>query len=218
PATGSKRGREDDPSDDAPRPSKKAKGKAKAKAPRTSAQRRRDRKDPDHLTRDAVEEDEKGLQAAMNLHINCLWGIFSATQVPEMPTPAQVAAFQRRFTTTDAWEDYYKKLTYNSTEALAQISALRRDATLRNKSPIARNIVQMEDNDLHTMFVGVLSAGLRHWRPDVVGETRESVYNRAHELVAIKTFQDCATNHAYIRLSPDLTKINDRKLLQKLYR
>lgn len=154
----------------------------------------------------------------MHLHIQCLWGVFSATDVPEMPTPAQITAFNRRFTTTDEWEAYYNTLSYNSTEALSKISALRRDATLRTKSPIARNIAAMDDHDLNTMFVGILSAGLKQWRPDLVGGTRESVYNRAHELVAIKTFQDCATNHAYVRLSPDLSLLNDRKVLQKLYR
>ncbi|KAJ7186027.1 hypothetical protein C8R46DRAFT_937670, partial [Mycena filopes] len=154
----------------------------------------------------------------MNLHIQCLWGILSATDVPEMPTATQVAAFQRRFTTADEWEAYRDTFTYDGDEAIAKITALRRSALLRKKSPIARNVARMLDTNLHIMFSAVLAAGLQQWRPDVIGGTHDTLYNRAHEIVAIDTFQTVATNHGYTRLSPDLTKVRDRLVVQKLYR
>ncbi|KAJ7177612.1 hypothetical protein C8R46DRAFT_1328179, partial [Mycena filopes] len=154
---------------------------------------------------------------AMNLHIQCLWGILSATDVPEMPTATQVAVFQRRFATTDDWEAYRDTLTYDGDEAVEKITALQRSA-LRKKSPIARNVAKMLDTNLHIMFSAVLSAGLQQWRPDVIGGTHDTLYNQAHEMIAIDTFQTVATNHGYARLSPDLTKVRDRLVVQKLYR
>ncbi|KAJ7061910.1 hypothetical protein B0H15DRAFT_981554, partial [Mycena belliarum] len=68
------------------------------------------------------------------------------------------------------------------------------------------------------IFSGIFSAGLLEWRPDVIGGTPDSLYNRAHELVAIRTFQVVATAMAYRRLSPDLTKVKDVPLLTRLFR
>ncbi|KAJ6497972.1 hypothetical protein C8R47DRAFT_314825 [Mycena vitilis] len=222
PATGQRRRRADSAENDDPpqRPTKKSRAKAKAPdSPEVAqAKRRKGRRDPDHIRRENLQDDEKGLQASMNLLVQCLWGILSGTDIAENASASDIDIFGRRFATADAWDSFRATLTYNPAEALAHIVALRRNVTLRRKNPIANNIIAMEDHNLHLMFAAVLSSGLQKFRPDVIGGTRDTLYNRAHETVAIKAFQDVAANHGFVRLSPDLTKLNDITLLQRLYR
>ncbi|KAJ6573794.1 hypothetical protein DFH09DRAFT_865130, partial [Mycena vulgaris] len=53
--------------------------------------------------------------------------------------------------------------------------------------------------------------------PDVLSNFG-SMYNRVHERIAIKTFQEVAISHCYSRLSPDLTNLGNMQLLEKFYR
>lgn len=153
----------------------------------------------------------------MHLHIQILWNIFKATDLPTPPTPQQIATFRARFASADAWDEFKSTITYNSTEATAKIAALRTSAA-RFHSPIARNIVAIDDKFLQTIFSSVISSGFREWRPDVIGSTRDGLYNLAHEDIAIDTFKRVAQRHAYVRLSPDLMHLDDSDLLQRLYR
>ncbi|KAJ6472114.1 hypothetical protein DFH09DRAFT_954251 [Mycena vulgaris] len=75
----------------------------------------------------------------------------------------------------------------------------------------------MNDIDLSTIYAAVIVSGIKNWNPDIFGSP-DSMYNIAHERIAISTFQAVAANHGYSRLSPNLTNLEDRVLLTKFYR
>ncbi|KAJ7075270.1 hypothetical protein B0H15DRAFT_961763 [Mycena belliarum] len=204
------------PPDDDTRPRKKA-NKTPPKPP--EQQRKQARRDETRLTKKSgLTASEKSLQPAVNLHTQIMWGIYTSTDVPKPPSPAQVAAFQRRFATADQWDEFVSTQTYDDADTTAAISALRTSIQTRRRTPIINNILCVKEHHLTTIFSGIFSAGLLEWRPDVIGGTPDSLYNRAHELVAIRTFQVVATAMAYRRLSPDLTRVKDVPLLTRLFR
>ncbi|KAJ6499741.1 hypothetical protein C8R47DRAFT_971658 [Mycena vitilis] len=86
------------------------------------------------------------------------------------------------------------------------------------KGTIAANIAQVGEQHLQLIFSTILSAGLVQWRPDIIGGTFDSLYNLAHENIAINTFQQVAGAHGYVRIGPDLTRLRDAAFLRKLYR
>lgn len=155
----------------------------------------------------------------MHTHLQASWGISKGTDVPASPTPGQVTSFQRRFGTADDLDAFEHTLSYDEEGAIARISALRTTLnTAGKRNPIAKNILQIDEQFLHIIFSAIISAGLSEWRPDLLGGTPDSLYNQAHELIALNTFKYVASNHAYRHLSPDLTKLRDLILLKKIYR
>ncbi|KAJ7159141.1 hypothetical protein C8R43DRAFT_948477 [Mycena crocata] len=214
-STGKRKERDGSPPSE--RQSKKTKkGKAKDTT-RTSKQKKTARrKNAHHIRLDALDESEASLQKAFNVHLQAMWGITSSVDIPATPSAAQVAAFKARFGSTDSWEDFRKSLSYDHNQALASINTLR-SAIGPNRNPIARNVAGIDDQYLHIIFSAILSAGFPEWRPDVVTGTPESLYNRAHQTIAIHTFQVVATAQGYMHMSPDLSRLQDPILLGRLY-
>ncbi|TDL13600.1 hypothetical protein BD410DRAFT_685361, partial [Rickenella mellea] len=67
------------------------------------------------------------------------------------------------------------------------------------------------------MFRGVSGLGLEVWQPDFTGSP-DSIYNSAHELVALQSFRTVLTTGGYNFLQPDLRFATDAHLHRKLYR
>ncbi|KAJ6478677.1 hypothetical protein DFH09DRAFT_951544 [Mycena vulgaris] len=74
----------------------------------------------------------------------------------------------------------------------------------------------MKDEDLDTIYSTVILSGIVNWNPDVLGSP-DSMYNIAHEHVAIKTFQVVCSAHGYSRLGLNLTNLMDCVLLSGFY-
>jgi len=84
---------------------------------------------------------------------------------------------------------------------------------------IVRDAGRVSDHVLQTMFAMVASYGLQSWCPDVLGATLTSLYNAAHEMIAIHSFQLVAGSaHAYSFKRIDQTHLEDIGLLTKMYR
>ncbi|KAJ7086898.1 hypothetical protein B0H15DRAFT_950406 [Mycena belliarum] len=216
---GHKRRRDSSPTDEPPPKKKSAPAPAPTQtpAPRTAPRTRADRKDPYHIRNGVLDEGGKTVQTSLHVHLCIMLGIYSGTDVPELPTPAQLAAFQRRFTTADTWDAFVDDLPTDHSAATDKIRMLRLSLS-RRTGTIARSIAEVDEEHLSIIFSAILGAGLLAWRPDILGGTPESPYNRAHEDLAISTFQTVATDHGYLRLNFDLTRIKDRVFLKKLYR
>ena len=85
-------------------------------------------------------------------------------------------------------------------------------------SNIALNIAHIPEHDLQLIFSKVHSFGLPAWRPDLLGGTHTSLYNGALESITIWTFEQAATTFAYQHLAPNLAYLQNRPVLEKLYR
>ncbi|KAJ6591802.1 hypothetical protein DFH09DRAFT_907103 [Mycena vulgaris] len=75
----------------------------------------------------------------------------------------------------------------------------------------------MSDEDLDTIYSVIIVSGIINWNPDVLGSP-DSMYNIAHEHIAIRTFQVVCAAHRYSRLGPNLKSLMDRVLLTGFYR
>lgn len=99
---------------------------------------------------------------------------------------------------------------------MAKVHSLR-TANQVNTSTIGKNILRMKDFHLQMIFSAVLSAGLTNWNPDVLGSP-DSLYNQAHEIVAIQSFQVVATAYGYTHMGIDLSRLQNIILIQELYK
>ncbi|KAJ6632491.1 hypothetical protein B0H10DRAFT_1760682, partial [Mycena sp. CBHHK59/15] len=154
---------------------------------------------------------------AMNLHIRILLNATSSLDVPAIPNAATVASFQQMFSSAQDIHNHAANISYNHQDTTANITKLRSGAALQPGSTIAKNIAQVDDHILHTIFSAVRHFGLLEWRPDIINGTPGTLYNVMHEVIALKTFQTAAIAGGYIRLSPNLTRLNDMTLLRKFY-
>ncbi len=66
------------------------------------------------------------------------------------------------------------------------------------------------------MFSAVAELGLSRWRPNILGNP-DSLYNVAHERIALVTFRQMVSQHRYTFMSVSLLTIDDLALLKKCY-
>ncbi|KAJ6612421.1 hypothetical protein B0H10DRAFT_2223150 [Mycena sp. CBHHK59/15] len=174
----------------------------------------KNRSDEHHLKKVDILDADKSLQNAFILHMRILWGLYHATAIPPVPDAVTIASFEQNFATADQIDASIASLSYKHKEAKARILAFCSNPdVIHSCSTITKNILAMNDLHLDVIHAGPLASGLITWAPDVLGNT-DSLYNRAHELIAIGTFQTVAVGHGYARLSPILTNLTDIPLLE----
>jgi hypothetical protein len=151
-------------------------------------------------------------------------GAVTNTSVPEAPDNHTLNTFSQRFTSAGEINALLKGNTHNARfqatdkAALDAIKELRRRCNVVPDSNIALNIARIPEHDLRLIFSKVHSFGLPAWRPDLLGGTHTSLYNGALESIAIWTFEQAATTFAYQHLAPNLAYLQNRSVLEKLYR
>ncbi|KAJ7265145.1 hypothetical protein C8J57DRAFT_1025431, partial [Mycena rebaudengoi] len=155
---------------------------------------------------------------ALVQHLRVMWKLYTADAVPSAPNDAAMDHFEQNFGTAEEIDTFLATLVYKHKDAKKQIRAFRNDpATIRSKSTITRNIVRMNDNHLDLIYSVIIQLEIVEWNPDVLGSP-DSMYNIAHERVAIISFQTVAGAHGYAHLGPNLTDLADTSLLAKSYR
>jgi len=137
-------------------------------------------------------------------------------QVPSPPTDAALNTFNARFTSHIellALVDTIFNEAPNTTIQLARWCAYRTSQTGTH----ALNTHHVKEHNLSTMFTMVAVYGLRLWCPDVCGDPT-SLYNAAHEMIAIRSFQIVAgAAHGYSFMKVDTTHLQNTHLLTKMY-
>lgn len=149
-----------------------------------------------------------------------MWKSLNPAAASPSPTDAALKLFHDRFDSHTAIQAIIDDLSANITDDVdtrTQIRDFRMNAN-RQKGSMARNAARVEDNFLELIFTEIAQYGLQVWCPDVLGSKPTSLYNSAHELVAIHSFQRVASAGGYVFMSPSLQNINDKQLLIKLYR
>jgi hypothetical protein len=151
-------------------------------------------------------------------------GAVTNTSVPEAPDSHILNIFSQCFTSAGEINALLKGNTHNAwfqatdTVALNLITKLRRRCNMVPDSNIALNIAHIPEHSLQLIFSKVHSFGLTAWRPDLLSGSHTSLYNGALESIAIWTFEQAATTFAYQHLAPNLAYLQNRPVLEKLYR
>ncbi|KAJ7629153.1 hypothetical protein DFH06DRAFT_1338433 [Mycena polygramma] len=198
-------------------PERSRKRPADTSASAAAKKRQAARRDIFHIPASSLTPGEKKMQTSIHTHIFIMLGIFSMLDLPDQPAEHMLITFAKRFATADEWEAFEATLSTDHSGAMNKIRELRLAGAGR-KGTIAANIAQVGEQHLQLIFSTILSAGLVQWRPDIIGGTFDSLYNLAHENIAINTFQQVAGAHGYVRIGPDLTRLRDAAFLRKLYR
>ncbi|KAJ7243314.1 hypothetical protein C8J57DRAFT_1083818 [Mycena rebaudengoi] len=79
------------------------------------------------------------------------------------------------------------------------------------------NLCHVKLDYLDIIYSKIIHSGLVAWNPNVLG-SHDSMYNTAHERIAITTFQTVGGAHGYSHVGPNLTHLDDMNLLSKFYR
>ncbi|KAJ7899813.1 hypothetical protein B0H13DRAFT_1883704 [Mycena leptocephala] len=145
---------------------------------------------------------------ALHLHLRILMGLLSQRDVPTRLSADAMAPFEARFACAD---DVDAQLSEILAAAIPPTSAIRQQVTDFLKTAKAAGTQtgadahRVGEDHLRSIFNTVANAALPYFAPDVFGNP-ESMYNLAHEHIAIHSFRRRC--HA----------IRDQHLLQRFYR
>ncbi|TDL13478.1 hypothetical protein BD410DRAFT_735326, partial [Rickenella mellea] len=157
---------------------------------------------------------------ALELHLNILWGVVSVTNPPPQPHPTTISYFNASLNGVQGIHGIAKLVGQASItpHVMATVANLKSDVLkAKVKSNLARDISRVLEAHIVEMFRGVSGLGLEVWQPDFTGSP-DSIYNSAHELVALQSFRTVLTTGGYNFLQPDLRFATDAHLHRKLYR
>ncbi|KAJ7852863.1 hypothetical protein B0H13DRAFT_1904404 [Mycena leptocephala] len=173
------------------------------------------------IPRNAVPEEAAGLQRALHLHLRILMGLLSQRDVPTRLSADAMAPFEARFACAD---DVHAQLSEILAAAIPPTSAIRQQVTDFLKTAKAAGTQtgadahRVGEDHLRSIFNTVANAALPYFAPDVFGNP-ESMYNLAHEHIAIHSFRAAAMLFAYSSIyRVTLSYVQDQHLLQRFYR
>ncbi|KAF8144795.1 hypothetical protein K438DRAFT_1992450 [Mycena galopus ATCC 62051] len=224
PRSDGKRKQTDSPPDTTPEPaaSKKAKTSGSKNAKQNGSKKAK-RNGPKSwaIPRTEVPEEAVGVQKALHLHLRILMGLLSQSAVLTRLSVEDMAPFNARFasaTDVDAHMTEVLAAAIEPTTAVAErVAAFLRSVKVTS-SQTAIDAARLGEHHLRTMFSALANAGIHSFTPDVFGNP-ESLYNTAHELVALHSFRVVATDHGYSAIyRTNLAMAKDDHLIQRFYR
>ncbi|KAJ6528180.1 hypothetical protein B0H19DRAFT_1274975 [Mycena capillaripes] len=173
------------------------------------------------IFRDDMPGAAVGLQKACHLHLRILMHLLSQSAVPIRLTADEMAPFEAWFRSAEDVDvqlaDILAAAIPPSNAIYEHVAAFLRSAEALS-SQTAADARKVGDDNLRSMFSCVANAGLHSFTPDVFGNP-ESMYNLAHEHVAIHSFRNVVMRHGYSALYPvNLSLIHDDHLIQRFYR
>ncbi|KAJ7720304.1 hypothetical protein B0H14DRAFT_2642719 [Mycena olivaceomarginata] len=140
-----------------------------------------------------------GVQKALHLHLRILMGLLSPSAVPRRLSAEEMALFNARLASA---VDVDARLTETLAAAIEPTAAVAERVTtfLRSArashSQTSRDAMRVREDHLGMMFNALANAGIHIFTPDILGNP-ESLYNIAHELVALHSFRVVATTYGY---------------------
>jgi hypothetical protein len=151
-------------------------------------------------------------QEALYLHIRILWLLLERSAVPALPAQAALAAFNSRFTSED---DIFASRQGSPIIEPASVHVARA-SLVQAPSKHAKDAARVEEFMLEYLRSFCAKYGLDRWCPDL-RDTPYSLYNSAHRLVALDTFRQFMTIHAYAFLGPNPQYLQDLPNLTRVY-
>ncbi|KAJ6593032.1 hypothetical protein B0H19DRAFT_1055684 [Mycena capillaripes] len=225
PNTGHKRGRDDHTVPGEPNFQRRRTGdvinprtsKPLSPAPPQSTSHKNGRRDW-KITSEEVQEEAKGLQRAFSLHICICMNSMGKDDVPRHLSPEYMATFAGRFATADDVTTQVSQIMPDSVTSTAKVYADFLRNAEASGGEIAEETRRIGDSHLRVIFNAIAAVGLSAFAPDIFGN-EESLYNFAHEHLAIHTFRTIAMAWAYTSLYIfPMPLLDDYSLLRNFYR
>lgn len=155
------------------------------------------------------------VQDAFIMHLRVLWRLLHPNSIPQDPSPEAIERFNGRFRSAAAVNAQRRSDTL-----LTDVNNVRGAAMIAESpdlnSKIVKTVIKMEDNIIQYMDSCVARVGLEEWGPDF-SQSPHALYNSTNRIIALDTFKQAVTSHAYASLKPNLKFVNDMVLLTKLY-
>jgi hypothetical protein len=148
-------------------------------------------------------------------------GLLSQSAVPIRLPADLMNQFEQRFSSPEDLDAQLNGILASAipptNSVYEQVAAFLHTARVMN-SQTASDAARVGDHHLRSVYNAVANVGLHVFAPDVFGNP-ESLYNLAHEHVAIHSFRTIASLFAYSSIyRVDLSLIKDDHFLRRFYR
>ncbi|EFP75508.1 uncharacterized protein PGTG_00839 [Puccinia graminis f. sp. tritici CRL 75-36-700-3] len=131
---------------------------------------------------------------ALFVHIKILWGLLKQDSVPQAPELRNLQEFYNRFSNGQEVEQAAQASTSPALINTDEVQ-LFKDATT-GSIKYGRSVIHLGSNNVRYAQGLMVRLGLRTWCPNL-DEDSASLYNAAHRIAAITTFQELVAGQAY---------------------
>ncbi|MBW0475916.1 hypothetical protein O181_015631 [Austropuccinia psidii MF-1] len=153
-------------------------------------------------------------KTALFVHIKILWGLLKQESVPQAPELRMLEEFYQRFKRPEQVEEAIKTSTALTYLEPNEVQCFK-DARA-GRIRFGRSVIHLGDNFVRYAQGLMNRLGLRIWCPNLE-EDPSSLYNAAHRIAALTTFQELASTSAYTYLNIDPKMAMNMNLLIQGY-
>ncbi|MBW0497867.1 hypothetical protein O181_037582 [Austropuccinia psidii MF-1] len=153
-------------------------------------------------------------KTALFIHIKILWGLLKQDSVPKAPELRMLEEFYQKFTRPEQVENAIKTTANSDLSGLSQVRCFK-DAHA-GRIRFGKSVIHLGENFIRYAQGLMNQLGLRVWCPNLE-EDASSLYNSAHRIAALTTFQELASTSAYAYLNIDPRMAMNMNLLIQGY-
>ncbi|KAA1066525.1 hypothetical protein PGT21_032751 [Puccinia graminis f. sp. tritici] len=187
-----------------------AKNKPRVEAIKRSSPKRH----PQQMQTSDFPQEFKTTKNALFVHIKILWGLLRQDSVPSAPELRTLQEFYNRFTNG---EEVEKAAQGNSSPPLINSNEVELFKEARAGSiKFGRSVIHVGSNNICYAQGLMVRLGLRVWCPNLEEDTA-SLYNAAHRIAAITTFQELVAGKAYTYMNVNPMMATNSSLLIQAY-
>ena len=146
----------------------------------------------------------------MKLHIRLLWGLFYPNQPPPTPNDETLHIFALHF------HNESSLMNAQAGGSLVAPDCVHVGVSITDHGVVASQLRHIEEHIIEYIQACLSRFGLLAWGPDLC-QTPYALYNVTCHIIALDTFKQALTSHAYAHLAPNLAYTKDMVLLIKLY-
>ncbi|KAA1079345.1 hypothetical protein PGT21_008685 [Puccinia graminis f. sp. tritici] len=131
---------------------------------------------------------------ALFVHIKILWGLLTQDSVPQAPDLQTLQEFYQRFSNNDQVEEAAKGSLSPALIGSHEVQLFK--GATSGSVKFGRQVIHLGSNNIRYAQGLMVRLGLRVWCPNLE-EDSASLYNAAHRIAAITTFQELVAGRAY---------------------
>ncbi|PLW46368.1 hypothetical protein PCASD_05466 [Puccinia coronata f. sp. avenae] len=172
------------------------------------------RRHPQQMQTGNVPKEFNSTKNTLFVHIKILWGLLTQDAVPRTPELQNLQEFYNRFSNSDE-VDRAAKVASSPALISSNKFQLFQNA-VGGKIKYGRQVLHLGSNNVRYAQGLMIHLGLRVWSPNLE-EDSASLYNAAHRIAAITTFQDLVAARAYDYMNVCPKMATDTTLIIQAY-
>ncbi|OAV85983.1 hypothetical protein PTTG_00350, partial [Puccinia triticina 1-1 BBBD Race 1] len=151
---------------------------------------------------------------ALYVHTKILWGLLTQDSVPVAPELSDLQEFYSKFSNNDEVKQAARTSTSPALINDSEVQLFKHATAGSIK--YRRSVIHLGSNNICYVQGLMVRLGLRTWRPNLE-EDSASLYNAAHRIAAITSFQELVAGQAYNYMNVDPRMASDTALLIQAY-